>query len=434
MLGVTIPRTSVCQHHASPFEAFAHAYFARARLAVWKASRGFGGKTFMLAALALTELLTLNAEVSLLGGSGEQSRRVLSYLSGQGGDQQFTEAAYFPEEKLEGPPTKRRIQTITGGVIRALKASQQSVRGPHPQRLRLDEVDEMKQTILDAALGQPMSSNNIEAQTVLSSTHQNPDGTMTEAMKRARRQGYPIFEWCFQETKKPHGWLDPEEIEDKRRAVPEAMWKREFVGQEPEPTDRLIDTEAIEKTFNPELGTDAGDPQSPIYLHDPIVNGTFYHGTDWGKSEDWTIIHTLMDDPGDDVLVLAAWERMGRVPWPAMIESFEQQIRRYSGPSFHDATGLQQMLDDSMEVESEPWDFSRKKQTWEILSSYIKAIESGELRYPRIEFMYQEHKYLTYEQVYGSDHLPDSVAAGALAYHAYRSDQLPSPQIEVAIV
>ena len=57
--GVRIPRTRCCAAHRTPAEAFCDSYFARAPVTVWNASRAFGGKTFLLSLLALTEALTL---------------------------------------------------------------------------------------------------------------------------------------------------------------------------------------------------------------------------------------------------------------------------------------------------------------------------------------------------------------------------------------
>lgn len=65
VLGVSLPARACCPEHTAPFDAFAHAYFAREPIAVWKASRGFGGKSYMLAALALAEAAR-GAEVRVL--------------------------------------------------------------------------------------------------------------------------------------------------------------------------------------------------------------------------------------------------------------------------------------------------------------------------------------------------------------------------------
>ena len=77
MWGIKIPTQRVCPHHRAPFEAFANAYFAIDPVSVWWASRGFGGKSFLLSVLALSEATWLGANISLLGGSGAQSLNVL---------------------------------------------------------------------------------------------------------------------------------------------------------------------------------------------------------------------------------------------------------------------------------------------------------------------------------------------------------------------
>jgi hypothetical protein len=55
-------------------------------------------------------------------------------------------------------------------------ASQASVRGPHPHRLRLDEVDEMALDIFDAAMGQTLEGR----ERIL-------DGRLDVALERAYR-------------------------------------------------------------------------------------------------------------------------------------------------------------------------------------------------------------------------------------------------------
>src|SRR6185369_12780242 len=66
--GIQIPDVQVCPNHTTPFRAFADAYFARYGVTVWQASRGFGGKSFLLALLGHCEASVLSADVTLLGG------------------------------------------------------------------------------------------------------------------------------------------------------------------------------------------------------------------------------------------------------------------------------------------------------------------------------------------------------------------------------
>lgn len=419
ILGVDIPRVATCPGHVAPFTAFADAYFARSPVAVWKASRGFGGKTFLLALLALTEQITLGASVSLLGGSGEQSQRVHSYLAGTDPNSlgKFWNAPLAPRFLLATDPTKREVRTINGGQVRALMASQTSVRGPHPQRLRLDEIDEMDVRIFDAALGQPMSGRGVPSQVVASSTHHNPDGTMTEAIRRAHENGWPVYEWCYRESLEPRGWLSFSEVERKRRTVPKSMWAAEYELQEPSPEGRAIDSDAVEALFDRSLGEFEGAPGEEIRILEPSDAVSFYHGTDWARDKDWTILHTMAEREGQPDM-MAAWVRMGRKPWPLMIAAHNKRVLEYGGESMHDATGVGEVCDDYLEVDSMGFDFRKRKERAEMLSNYVAAIENGELVYPMIAWAYREHKYLTNDELYGSKHLPDSVSAAALARKA----------------
>lgn len=196
--GIMIPRIAVCRGHCAPFQALADAYFARHSRTVWKASRGFGGKTIMLAALSLVEAITLKALVNLLGGSGQQSERVHKYM--QGGDTmagRFWAHPQAPTQLLLTDPTRRETRLVGGGGINALMASATSIRGPHPQRLRGDEIDEMDAELWDAAQGQPMEALGVREQVVGSSTHHHADGTMTRELRVAAEKGWPVYEWSL---------------------------------------------------------------------------------------------------------------------------------------------------------------------------------------------------------------------------------------------
>jgi hypothetical protein len=190
--GVKIPREPVCPNHSTPFAAFAEAYFARAPVSVWKASRGMGGKSRTLAYLTLTEAVLLGAEVNILGGSGAQSINIHEAMR-DGWNSPLAPRLMLANDSMY------ETRLTNGAKVRALLASQRSVRGPHPQRLRLDEVDEMDVSILDSALGQPMPHKDkpIDTSVVASSTHQYPDKTMTEMLKRAAQEGYPVHEWSI---------------------------------------------------------------------------------------------------------------------------------------------------------------------------------------------------------------------------------------------
>lgn len=407
---VEIPRISVCPEHTSPFDAFADAFFARSPLTVWKASRGFGGKTTLLGVLVLTESAILGAQGTILGGSAAQSLRVHEVV------QESMAGPNAPKGMLAADPTRYETRFNNRGWLRALMASQRSVRGPHPQRLRLDEIDEMEIEIFDASMGQPMNSKNVSAQTVASSTHQYPDSTMSEILKRAEDKGWPVYEWCYKETMEPHGWLSLVEMERKRTEVSEAMWKIEYDLQEPSFEGRAIDAEKVEEAFLPELGEWEGKMGEYIEITPPQEKRRYVTSADWAKERDWTIISTY--DTTDDPWIMVAFERLGRMPWPVMVQRMDARLDAYGGFGIHDATGLGNVVSDLLNHDVKDVVMAGRRRQ-EIFSEYVAAIERGEILHPRIKFAYDEHKYCRLEDLYGGGvtaHPPDSVVAGSLAY------------------
>ena len=414
--GLEIPRERICRGHVPPFEAFSRAFFAREPITVWKASRTFGGKTTLLSLLALTELVVLGAEIRLLGGSGEQAARVHEYMGKR------WDGPFAPRHLIVGEPTATETVLSNGGKVEALMASQRSVRGPHPQRLRLDEVDETEIPILDAALGQTMAAGQIPAQTVLSSTHHNPDGTMTEVLRRAKEQGWPVYEWCYRETLQPHGWLPQSEVDRKRGELTAQVWQTEVELQEPSAEARAIVPEAVEEMFDKGLGQVQGEAGRYFEFESPVGGGVYATGADWARDVNWTVIWTWRTDVRPWRLV--AFRRDGRRPWPQMVEAYCQQVRRFPGFAAHDVTGLGGVIEDLLTVNALDVDFTNRKQRQAIFAEYVAAIERKEFKAPRVEYAYGEHKYVRNDDLYGSGHPPDSFVAAALArwvyYHAPR--------------
>lgn len=190
-LGLRFPNVPVCPGHSTPFAALCDAFFARHPVSVWKASRAFGGKTNLMGALAFAESVLLRASVTILGGSGEQAERVHEYL------RDFWRRPRAPIAALLDDPSGKRTRLIWGNTVQALMASQRSVSGPHPQRLRIDEADLVDLKLIDQSFGQPMTKHGVDAQIVVSSAHYEPDGTLTEMLKRAQTNGWSTHEWCL---------------------------------------------------------------------------------------------------------------------------------------------------------------------------------------------------------------------------------------------
>ena len=435
VLGLELPMRAHCKNHSAPFTAFANAFFAREVMSIWKASRGFGGKSVLLSALGCAESITLGAAVSLLGGSGEQSQRIHEYMGGEHDNfpHSFWNSPlldYFEKDIKERVSTATRTRLRNGGRVTALTASSRAVRGPHPQRLRGDEIDEMDPEIWDAAKGQPMTARGIAEQTVGSSTHQYPDGAMTIELTRARERGWAVHEWCYKESlsSMPGGWLTPTMVEKKKIIMPAIMWKTEVELQEPNPEGRAIDPEGIKKMFNANLGIYSGELGDRLIFEEPVKSeddekpATYGVGADWGKHHDKSIFTVWRFDVRPVRLV--AFYHLGRRPWPMMIRAYQDLAKKYGGgidmdtaAAAHDATGIGDVIHDYLEVPAEGV-VMRGPTRADLIHEYIMAIEAGDLEAPMIHYMYDEHRFVTTDDLMGSGHPPDSFVGGAMGYRA----------------
>lgn len=451
--GIKIPRVRVCANHCAPFDAFADAFFARGEdgtpipISVWHASRGFGGKSATLALLSLTEAVVLGTKTNLLGGSGEQSERVIKYMYGEEIPKTYWDSPQAPLHLIKGGfekgALKKETILLNGGYVKALMASSRSVRGPHPERLRLDEVDEIELPIFDAAMGQTMALRpGIPAQTVCSSTWHYADGTMTEVLRRAKEKKWPIYQWCMRENHEDEGgWLPQSEIDRKMNETSKTMFQVEYELQEPEPGNRAIDPEAVDNMFRKDMGEFQGNMNEvckvpfdkfPGLQKVHLVFGT---GGDWAKRKDNTVIITFQEIPNsfeelrdlkrkDPIPLrvrLVEFIRTGRRPWPEMVGILEKRIKYYDefGDSLaaHDQTGIGDVIQDYIQ------DDGRTVGLWlagqlrsQVFNDYIHAIEHGWVTSPFIDYMESEHRYVSVDDLSGDGHPPDSFVAGAVAY------------------
>lgn len=153
-LGITVPDTPVIEGHQSPLDYLAHAFFepgaddARNHDAVVWAARG-SGKTFTAAlATALDLVFKPGIDVRLLAGSLEQGSRMHAHLRSLFEREPFSSHLASSTQR---PMTERRICLANGSTATLSAASQASVRGSRPQKLRIDEADVLTHELYAAA-------------------------------------------------------------------------------------------------------------------------------------------------------------------------------------------------------------------------------------------------------------------------------------------
>jgi len=418
-LGVHIPDQPVTPGRSTPFAALAEAYFARSPVSVWKGARALAGKTFTLAVLSWLEAVTLRANVSLLGGSQDQSDLVHDYM------RTFWRRPTVPPAILASEPGTSKTRLIWGNSIKALAASQTKARGGHPPRLRIDEADELDLTVYKAIMGQPMTQGDVVDQVVISSTLQYPDKTMQFVLNEAAEKGWPVHEWGYEETRQPHGWLTQEQIERKRLQMTADSWRVEVELGDPSPEGRAIDPEKVERMFMGPVLTSPVRHEVPYREYEaPRAHASYATGGDWARSRDFVEIVTLRDDVFP--LRLVAYQRFRKRAAPYIVAAFDHQTERYPGTASHDATSLGGKLMQDLLTEEGSGDTSiegyemtgRRRQN--LFTDYILAIEHEEIVSPRIDVLYRQHKFVRNDDLRpgGTGHPPDGFVAGAMAYHA----------------
>jgi hypothetical protein len=105
-----------------------------------------------------------------------------------------------------------------------------------------------------------------------------------------------------------------------------------------------------------------------------------------------------------------------------MTRALDARMERYPGRTIYDQTGVGNVVRDYLRDKgrrAEGMVLTGRNED-DMLTEYIAAIERGDYKAPFIRHAYTEHKYATMDAIYGNQHLPDTVCAGALAHRATR--------------
>lgn len=152
VLDVEAAREALMRGNDAPFAYVSHAFFEERTprdVVVW-ANRG-GGKTFYAAVATVLDLVFKpGIEVRVLAGSVEQGQRMHAHVR-----RMFERAGL--RDLVDGKPTGRRLRLTNGSVVEVSAASESSVRGARPVKMRCDEVELFDPEIWAAAQLSPRS-------------------------------------------------------------------------------------------------------------------------------------------------------------------------------------------------------------------------------------------------------------------------------------
>lgn len=183
------------EDHCSQFTALADVITGRVSDALIWACRT-GSKTFLFGGLDswVKSCSRDRYETKLLGGSADQS--LLSYEAMT----LFRDETDPLNTRLERDILISRCDFKNKSKVSILKASKTSVRGPHPQCLKLDEVDEIDSEIYESALSQPLSKFGHPSSLIMFSTNHNVNGQMDIALRNAQDKKQNVYKYCIWEV------------------------------------------------------------------------------------------------------------------------------------------------------------------------------------------------------------------------------------------
>lgn len=188
-LGFEYPRKAFCSHHTSPAQILCDIYFERIVFALIWANRT-GGKTRMVSILNhLDALFKGPIEICNAGAAREQADKGYEY---------FLESFKHP---LLKPHMANSIQSkselVKGSIVSVITGSMKGFNGPHPQKVRIDEVELMLWSVLMEGLNMSKSKGRVKSQDVLSSTRKVSGGTMQRLINEKDERGLEIRSYCI---------------------------------------------------------------------------------------------------------------------------------------------------------------------------------------------------------------------------------------------
>jgi hypothetical protein len=202
--GITLPKKVITPGHKTPFQFVSDLFFERVKNALGFASRS-AGKTYAVALLNhLDMLFKPGCEIASAGAVKDQAEKCYRYFS------EFCELDWFKEfsEKYQrvtgrafyGESLKSRTEFGNHALLEVITGSEKGLRGPHPHKARIDEIDLVEWSVFQTGLSMAHSDDTIRGQNVFTSTRQYAQGTMQRLLDEAHDKGISVYEWNIWET------------------------------------------------------------------------------------------------------------------------------------------------------------------------------------------------------------------------------------------
>lgn len=185
-LGFEYPDKIYCSHHTLPSKIICDIYFERYLYVLIWANRQ-GGKTTLVGGILnhLDSLFKGPLEICNAGAALDQATKGYQYYINSFSDPLLK---FYVKDSIQS-----RTTLTNGSVVSIITGSQKGFNGPHPQKVRIDEVELMEWTVLEEGLSMSQSKGRIRAQDILSSTRKVQKGTVQRLLDEKDTRGLTVL-------------------------------------------------------------------------------------------------------------------------------------------------------------------------------------------------------------------------------------------------
>ncbi len=179
-------------------------------------------------------------------------------------------------------------------------------------------------------------------------------------------------------------YLDPQEIEDARRDMPEDFFNQEYLAE------FLAETAGVFRGVDACIAGELED----------YIPGHFYTlGWDPAKASDFSVI-TVMDV---NKMHVVAWDRFNKVDYPFQLARVEAMALQYQASILMDMTGVGSPLLDHLKARELSADGYLLTNASEkaLIEESVVAIQHKEMTYPKLPIMIDELKAMEYSLTTG---------------------------------
>lgn len=194
-----MPDKRITPDHATPFQFVADLFFERVRNAIGFANRS-GGKTLATAVLNFLDMFfKRNCEIASFGAVLQQAEKCYRYFKSFLTLPWFVEFKHVYQETVGRAFIIKELKSETefdnGSTLHILTGTEKGLRSPHPNKCRIDEVDEMPWSLLQTGLSMAAGNDDVMGQNVFTSTRQHDRGAMQRLMDQAEEKGIKVYQW-----------------------------------------------------------------------------------------------------------------------------------------------------------------------------------------------------------------------------------------------